>query len=397
MTASLLPPNATPLELAVEAATALDERITDLDTISGLKTRVPEALIPWLLWEYGLVPLTPYLTDPRRAIAEGIVWQRIRGTPKALTTALGWVGCEDARIEETGPGFGWSRIQIDPGLVPSRDQARGVIAVSGLSLPARSRLARLYHDLDLRALRLDRDTLDRALLDDWSGIDLDGARQSYRTRHATTFVRPATDPRAGLTIAHGSRVHRDRAWRLDIGHLDSPREPRLVTGALVSVQSIAFVRPRPPVPTPHRWTLPASAMRDGTPLDGPLHVLDGYAEVDDDARAGRIDDGLRLDGPVTWRWRAIDRFTLAPTGAVFPGRRPALRAAARKEAHGHRLDRRSRPTVLDLPPDDRRSRFGLVDPMGAAFPTPDTPWGDGPWTDRPWGTYTGGFAHQEVV
>ena len=80
----LLPPNATALERSLSLSTDLLTRLGgETEPLKGFKTDPSDSLLPWLIWEYGLGELLPYLPDPRRAIAEGIRWQRLRGTPAA--------------------------------------------------------------------------------------------------------------------------------------------------------------------------------------------------------------------------------------------------------------------------------------------------------------------------
>ena len=167
----LLPANATPLEQALSLATdALSRLALPTDAIRQFKTDPSDPLLPWLIWEYGLGELLPYLPEPRQAIAEGILWQRLRGTPAALTTALAWIGAS-ATIEQEPPGVHFAEFQLDPGQVQGSDTAiANLIAIARLSAPARSRLSRIYHGYDLRRLVLDESRLGEALLSDHSGV-----------------------------------------------------------------------------------------------------------------------------------------------------------------------------------------------------------------------------------
>ncbi len=98
----LLPANASPLEQSLSLATdSLSRLAVPADAIRQFKVAPTDPLLPWLIWEYGLGELLPYLPEPRRAIAEGIRWQRLRGTPAALTTALSWIGAT-ATVEQSG-------------------------------------------------------------------------------------------------------------------------------------------------------------------------------------------------------------------------------------------------------------------------------------------------------
>lgn len=167
----LLPPNATALERALSVSTDLLTRLAgDAEALASFKTDPADSLLPWLIWEYGLGELLPYLPEPRRAIAEGIRWQRLRGTPAALTTALSWIGAT-ATVEQETPGIHFAEFQFDPGRVLDDDgQIANLIAIARLSAPARSRLSRIYHGWDLRRLVLDESRLGEALLSDHSGV-----------------------------------------------------------------------------------------------------------------------------------------------------------------------------------------------------------------------------------
>ena len=167
----MLPPNATALERSLSLSTDLLTRLGgETESLKGFKTDPSDSLLPWLIWEYGLGELLPYLPDPRRAIADGIIWQRLRGTPAALTTALSWIGAT-ATVEQETPGIHFAEFQFDPGQVLDDDRAiANLIAIARLSAPARSRLSRIYHGWDLRRLVLDESRLGEALLSDHSGV-----------------------------------------------------------------------------------------------------------------------------------------------------------------------------------------------------------------------------------
>jgi P2-related tail formation protein len=167
----LLPANATPLEQALSLTTdPLSRLALPADAIRQFKTDPNDPLLPWLIWEYGLGELLPYLPKPRQAIAEGILWQRLRGTPAALSTALSWIGM-GATVEQEPPGVHFAEFQLDPGQVLDSDKAiANLIAIARLSAPARSRLSRIYHGHDLRRVVLDESRLGDALLSDHSGV-----------------------------------------------------------------------------------------------------------------------------------------------------------------------------------------------------------------------------------
>lgn len=166
----LLPANATALERALSLATdSLARLALPADAIRRFKTDPSDSLLPWLIWEYGLGELLPYLPEPRQAISEGILWQRLRGTPVALSTALSWIGMS-ATVDQEPPGDHFAEFQLDPGQVLDSDTAiANLIAIARLSAPARSRLSRIYHGYNLRRVVLDQSRLGEALLSDHSG------------------------------------------------------------------------------------------------------------------------------------------------------------------------------------------------------------------------------------
>jgi P2-related tail formation protein len=69
----LLPPNATKQEKAI--VDAIDYRV-DPGCIKGFKFRLDEKILPWIIEEYGLEEILRWVTDKRRAIKEGIEFQR---------------------------------------------------------------------------------------------------------------------------------------------------------------------------------------------------------------------------------------------------------------------------------------------------------------------------------
>lgn len=207
----LLPPNATALERSLSLSTDLLTRLGgETEPLKGFKTDPSDSLLPWLIWEYGLGELLPYLPDPRRAIAEGIRWQRLRGTPAALTTALSWIGAT-ATVEQESPGLHFAEFQFDPGQVLDDDALiANLIAIARLSAPARSRLSRIYHGWDLRRLVLDESRLGEALLSDHSGVFW----RDGQTKLSFGRVRQLANPPADIVLAPAREVVRFAVARL---------------------------------------------------------------------------------------------------------------------------------------------------------------------------------------
>ena len=180
---TLLPPNGTPLERAVDALLQRSYYDSPL-LISGAKFNpaLRPALHPYLVQEWGLAPLEPYLSR-EQILDEGVSWSRIRGTVAAVEQALGWIGFTPI-VEEPGATTWFNRLQIDPGKVPFASEVPHLLNLARLSLPARARIARLYHGWDIRHARAGQSRAGSAILSADSGVLRDGVVQSYGQRLA---------------------------------------------------------------------------------------------------------------------------------------------------------------------------------------------------------------------
>lgn len=154
MADDLLPANKTPLEAAL-SVTMRDAVYGDELGIRGLKYEPVEQIRQFLIWEYGLEELRPYISDDR-LLEEGIAFQRIRGTTAAIQQAMGWLGYPNAIVEQEIVGRHSAEIQINPGQALSPEEARRVADVFELAKPARARLSRIYYGFDRRRFKLDR-------------------------------------------------------------------------------------------------------------------------------------------------------------------------------------------------------------------------------------------------
>ncbi|WP_353279954.1 phage tail protein [Wolbachia endosymbiont (group B) of Udea ferrugalis] len=166
----LLPPNATKQEKALVDAT--DYKV-DPSCIRGFKFRLEEETLSWIIEEYGLEEILRWVKDKRKAIVEGVKFQRLRGTPESLKIALKWANIEDITIIEEPPGKHFFELQIGIRDVPNNFFVDAVVELAKLSLPARSRLMRIFND----HYNVDRFILDESLfgslLSDYSGIKVE--------------------------------------------------------------------------------------------------------------------------------------------------------------------------------------------------------------------------------
>ena len=86
MSEHLLPSNATEFEraasLAIDTLSRTDAGIASIRTAKHVA--IPDAWVPFLVYEYGLGPVSIYVDDQRALLETGVDWQRVRGTPEAV-------------------------------------------------------------------------------------------------------------------------------------------------------------------------------------------------------------------------------------------------------------------------------------------------------------------------
>ncbi|WP_353277841.1 phage tail protein [Wolbachia endosymbiont (group A) of Agelastica alni] len=209
---SLLPPNATKQEKAL--VEAIDYKV-DPSRIRGFKFSLGEKILPWIIEEYGLEEILRWVKDKRRAIVEGVKFQRLRGTPASLKIALKWANIEDITIIEEPPGKHFFELQVGIRDVPNDFFVDAVVELAKLSLPARSRLMRIFND------NVDRFILDESLfgdlLSDYSGVKIekDGPVLSFGRKN--TFELKILNPSFKFSTF---RVHYEQALSNDLYRLD---------------------------------------------------------------------------------------------------------------------------------------------------------------------------------
>ena len=137
------------------------------------RINIPDSVVPWLIYEYGLGEILPYLgNNQRQAIAEGVLWQRIRGTPEAVRIALSWIGVTGLIDESEGGSAKWAEYQLGLSAGTTGEQIiDDIVGVTRISSPVRSRLQRIYAVYDFRRFVLDDSLLsDGGMLSDHSGV-----------------------------------------------------------------------------------------------------------------------------------------------------------------------------------------------------------------------------------
>lgn len=188
------------------------------------RTNIPDSVVPWLIYEYGLGEILPYLgNDQRRALAEGVLWQRVRGTPDSVRIALGWIGVSGLIEESEGGTSRWAEYQLGLAVATSGEAVIDqVMAIARISSPVRSRLQRIYAVYDFRRFVLDDSLLsDGGMLSDHSGVrpDPDWPQISYGQVHAS-LVEEAATVASGHTEMIGQLVKNFDRFLLDHSLLD---------------------------------------------------------------------------------------------------------------------------------------------------------------------------------
>lgn len=171
---SLLPPASTKFERAfVDAADIFTITHDHVSSIRGIKTsNPPPSFLPHLLYEYGLGELTPYVPNHYDLIRQGLNWQRVRGTPDAISIGLSWIGYSALLEEAPTMRRWWNSFQLRFATLPIRDEPdlERIEGITTLSVPKRSQLRRGVHLYDVGALTADASRLDGSMPDRESGI-----------------------------------------------------------------------------------------------------------------------------------------------------------------------------------------------------------------------------------
>lgn len=214
---TLLPPQSTPLERAIDQTFPQWDALADAFTVPSVGE--PEQFAPWLAAEYELAQFAPYFPTTAELIEQGLQWLFTRGTAASVVRALGWVGFAGSKVDEDG-----AYLHINLGRPATAEEMARVAHVVRASLPAHVHFYRVFNPLnDVRRIVLDRTpALDTGMLDGDSGVmGPDGVKLSFGERSGATL--PAAPADALPAISTQQRVGLIRyddmpvldAWRLD--------------------------------------------------------------------------------------------------------------------------------------------------------------------------------------
>jgi hypothetical protein len=290
--ADLLPSNSTLFERAFAATAPRPILEGEIDRLHDLRSTPPEQFIPWVLSEYGIADLAVYFDGYAEALASGRQWLLVRGLPAAVKIALSWIGFPTPVLEEDG---GW-RVHVDPGSASAVENLAALAHLFNRSVYEHVQLYRVYHQYDVRHLVLDRSHLDDSMLDDDSGITVDGIKLSFGTRHAAVINLDAPINAFGLFTTYSARIYDDNSWRLDAYSLDS--EVMIDAAGRMISQVSQFIGEEP--------DQIISTLVSQNYADGAVVAIDlPTVATRFDAMATQTDDLRRWSGPWTGPWRDI--------------------------------------------------------------------------------------------
>lgn len=133
---------------------------------------IPDAIVPWLIVEYGLGRLQQFVLNPRDLITEGLEFNRLIGTPAAISKVFDWFGIEAELVEATVPGLHFAEFQvklISPATL-TQEQLCLLAKALDIAKPARGRFRRIFNDAwNVGSFILDESDWG-TLLDNYSGV-----------------------------------------------------------------------------------------------------------------------------------------------------------------------------------------------------------------------------------
>ena len=151
---SLLPSNSDPFEVANNLTRSVD--LQEINAAVPFITRAKQlplpSFLPFLVWEYGLGMLTPYVPNLYDLVLEGVKWERLRGTYAGVAKGLSFIGVTATLVPEWHGRNWWNSNQLNLDALPSVDAPNlaQIEGITRLSLPFRSDLRRGMHGYDVQ-------------------------------------------------------------------------------------------------------------------------------------------------------------------------------------------------------------------------------------------------------
>lgn len=113
----------------------------DTSPISSIRTSPDPVVRGAILWEYGILPLLPFATDPLLIDRQANDFIRLRGTQKSIRMALSWVGFPSITFKRLTK----NTFEVDPGRIPTELEIKAIRAALAVSVQARGILTRIYN------------------------------------------------------------------------------------------------------------------------------------------------------------------------------------------------------------------------------------------------------------
>lgn len=203
MIGSLLPSHATEFEKRLADACDFHQ---DVDgSVLGISrakliTRPPRFL-PWLIEEYGLGELSPYVPNLYDLIDQGLSWQRLRGSVAAIEMGLRWLEITARFIPAWSERAWWNSFQLEFNQLPEQSSLEAIEAIVDLSKSFRSDFRRSTYGYDVGATECDMSRLDDSMLDFESGVRLT-ARDTLFSFGRTTEINHTLTKQEGKRIGN---------------------------------------------------------------------------------------------------------------------------------------------------------------------------------------------------
>ncbi|WP_345117864.1 phage tail protein, partial [Bartonella jaculi] len=152
----------------------------------------PPRFLPWLIEEYGLGELTPYVPNLYDLIDQGLEWQNIRGSVAAIDRGLEWLGLSVHFTPAWPERAWWNSFQLDFDQLPERGDLEAIEAIVDLSKSLRSDFRRGVYGYDVQAVECNMSRLDDSMLEYESGVRLTAGGTLFSFGRTTEIERVLT-------------------------------------------------------------------------------------------------------------------------------------------------------------------------------------------------------------
>ncbi|WP_455480087.1 phage tail protein [Bartonella sp. B23] len=172
MVGSLLPTNATKFEKHVANVCDFHQDVDDI--ISGISRSKllirPPSFLPWLIEEYGLGELTPYVPNLYDLLDTGSKWQQVRGSLASIDMGLQWLELSAHFTAAWAGRVWWNSFQLDFDHLPEQSSLEAIVAITNLSKSLRSDFRRATCGYSVGAFEGDMSRLNNVLFERESGM-----------------------------------------------------------------------------------------------------------------------------------------------------------------------------------------------------------------------------------